>query len=391
MLGHLGRLMPDIAPPTATEWREIGLGLMRGDAPMDALVAAMAAHGMPAARAQFERALAAGIAAVPSALPELRAFMEQVEHTPDWVDPERVARGATLYNRCGRTAIDIGRDVSFMGGYQASGFNRTLLLTGSLQKSPLRRFAETTQWFMDCTAEGGLRVRASGWRATLRVRLVHALIRRSVATRPDWRMGEWGLPINQTDMAATLYGATLVPVLGSRMLGVPQTRRERDDAAHLGRYVGWLIGVEDRWLADSENAAARQLLHLLLSLDNPDDTSPLMARPLAAEPLNRAYPNLAWLRGRVERARHLSLSRAFLGAAGMRKLGLPAHSLPWYPALLAATNLLHHGIYGCLPGGKAVAARRGRIAQQAWLRQMENRDVASSGISVRAAVHPGVQ
>jgi len=349
VLGQLSRVMPAIETPSDDRWQQIGLALMEGDPAMDALLTAMSRHGMRDARAQFERALEHGIDAVANPLPELRGFIEQMSTPPDWLDRGRIERGAELFRRCGRAALHIGRNVALLGGYQASAFNRTLILTGALQKGPTRRLAETVQWKLDCTVAGGLVPHAIGWRSTLMVRFIHALVRRSVAARPDWQLEDWGLPINQADMGATLYGSLTVPVVGSRLLGMPQTRRERDDAAHLVRYVGWLIGVDERWLADTEAGATAQLLQLLLSLSNPDETSVMMAQPLVDEPLTRRYPNLAWLRGRYERSKNLSISRAFLGANALRRLGVPAGPWPWYPLLAIPRNLARHTLSRVVP------------------------------------------
>lgn len=368
MLGLVSRVVPAIGEPDAERWEEIGRSLMQGDPDMDALLTAMQAHGMRSARAQFERALAQGIDAVPDAIPELRAFISRYATPPAWLDRARVERGAALFRRCGRNSLYAGRDIALLGGYQASAFNRTLILTGALQKGPARRLAETVQWSLDCTVEGGMEVHGIGWRSTLMVRFIHALVRRSVAARDDWQMVDWGLPINQPDMAATLYGSLTVPIVGARLLGMPQRRRDRDDAAHLTRYVGWLIGVDERWLADTESASLAQLFEFLLSLTNPDETSPMMAVPLADEPLSRPYPNFRWLRGRVERSMHLSIAWAFLGGEAMRKLGLPKRVLPWYPLLSIPVNLARHTVAALLPGGRTRQARRGRAAQEAYVR-----------------------
>ena len=384
MLGRLHRLMPGIEQPDDARWREIGVAFMEGDPAMDTLLAAMRRHGMRSARAQFDQALVHGIDAVPDAMPELREFIVGMATPPAWLDTGRVERGAALFRRCGMSALNVGRDVALMGGYQASAFNRTLILTGALQKGATRRLAETSQWVLDCTAEGGLAPYSAGWRSTLKVRFIHALVRQSVAARDDWDMEAWGLPVNQPDMAATLYGSLTVQALGARMMGVPQSRRERDDLAHLTRYVGWLIGVDERWLADTEEAAAAQLMQLLMSLTNPDETSRMMAQPLAREPLEREYHNLSFLRSRFEYAKHLSISRAFLGAEAMERLGLPSGVLPWYPLATFPVTLARHAVSRALPGGRQRMTRRGRAAQETHVRSLTMDRDAVIGESVTA-------
>lgn len=379
LLGALYWLMPREAEPSPERWREIGEALLHGDEPMDQLVEWMFARGMKPTRALFEQAVERGIDSLPDAPAPLREFFALVESRPDWLDVELLREGGEVYRRGGMETVYVGRDVAFLGGYQASAFNKTLLLTGALTKGPTRRLAETLRWALDCTGEGGMERFGAGFKSTLRVRLIHALVRRHVQQRPEWRMQEWGLPINQIDMAATLLGTVNVPLLGARVMGMPQSRRERDAATHSGRYIGWLMGVAPRWLPTDERSALLLLYQLLLSLSNPDQTSVQLARPLADEPLQRPYPNFAWLRGRFDRARHLSISRLFLGRTGMRNLGLSEWTLPWYPLLNLPLNLSRHLRSRLTPGGKARAAREGRRAQEAFLQLLSGEEQAVVG------------
>jgi hypothetical protein len=386
MLGTLHWLMPGEVEPTPERWRAVGEALMDGDEPMDRLVEWMLASGLPAARAQFEQAIERGIGLLADPPPALREFFALVDRPPDWFDAGLQREGAEVYSRGGIEMVYVGRDVSLIGGYQASAFNKTLLLTGALEKGPTRRLAETLRWALDCTAEGGMQRFGAGFRSTLRVRLIHGLVRHHVQRLPQWRMEEWGLPVNQIDMAATLLGIVNVPLLGARLMGMPQTRHERDAATHSGRYMGWLMGVEERWLPTDEASALALLVELTPSLANPDESSIQLARPLADEPLHRPYPSFATLRGRIERSRHLSISRLFLGRVGMRNLGLPEHTFPWYPLVNLPFSLGRHLASRLTPGGKARAAHAGRLAQERFLEQLTGTDSAVVGRAAEALV-----
>jgi hypothetical protein len=96
------------------------------------------------------------------------------------------------------------------------------------------------------------------------------------------------------------------------------------------------------------------------------------------EPLDTPYGHRwAWLnglRGRYERARHLSISRLFLTNTSMRSLGLPGHVLPWYPAVRLPWNLLVHECARPWPGGRVWLQRRGHRQQLAHLATMLGRD-----------------
>ncbi len=94
----------------------------------------------------FDLALREGIAGVPDAPRPLREFFETVEAIPTWVDWDKVHRGQRALRASGADGLSIARDVALLGGYQFSGFNKTLLRTGALEKGSNRRFAETAQW-----------------------------------------------------------------------------------------------------------------------------------------------------------------------------------------------------------------------------------------------------
>lgn len=359
-----------IGKPNSEQWRILGERLTVGDEPMDRLVEWMSAAGMDQARPLFERALADGIASVPEAPAPLREFFTAIETPPDWVDRDKLRRGQRALRRGGADGMYIARDVSLLGGYQFSGFNKTLLRTGALEKGSNKRFAETMQWAMDVISEDGLEPLGAGYRSTIRVRLIHSFVRKHVAAMPDWRGDEWGVPINQTDMAATLVGALVAPAVGTIGMGVVLSPSEFDAVAHLTRYVGWLIGVEDQWLPRDFRDSVRVLHHTLSALAAPDETSKQLAVPMVDDPLAWEYNRFANLRRRVARAQHLSITSGFLGRRAVRSLGLPNYSLPWYPVLRMPVNLARSASALSSPAGMRRADLRGRREHDKLLRTM---------------------
>ena len=274
-----------IGKPDERQWRRLGERLTVGDEPMDRLLEWMVVTGLSQTRPLFDKALAGGIASVPEAPPPLRDFFTSVETMPPWVDPDLIRRGQRAMRRGGADGMYVARDVSLLGGYQFSGFNKTLLRTGALEKGSNKRFAETMQWAMDVIAEDGLEPLGVGYRSTIRVRLIHAFVRRHVGAMPDWRPDEWGVPVNQTDMAATLIGALIAPPAASLGMGILTAPDDLDAVAHLTRYVGWLIGVEDEWLPHSFRDGIRVLYHTLTALSAPDESTRQLAAPMADDPL----------------------------------------------------------------------------------------------------------
>ncbi|PXX04327.1 uncharacterized protein DUF2236 [Mycolicibacterium moriokaense] len=379
-LVRLFALLLGIGNPTPEQWRRLGERLTVGDEPMDRLVEWMSAAGMEQTRPLFDRALTEGIANMPDAPDPLREFFVQIETVPDWVDPDKLRRGARALRRGGADGMYIARDVSLLGGYQFSGFNKTLVRTGALEKGSNKRFAETMQWAMDVISEGGLDPLGAGYRSTIRVRLIHAFVRRHVAAMPDWRNDEWGVPVNQTDMAATLVGAIIAPPAGSVGMGFLFSPAELDGIAHLTRYAGWLIGVQDEWLPHSFRDGVRILYNTLTALAAPDESTKQLAVPMADDPLAWHYRYLPGLRRRIARAQHLSVTSGFLGPRAMRTLGL-AYVPPWYPLLRIPVNVTRSVAALTLPSGMQRAVARGQREQETLLHTMIGDSEATIGDS----------
>lgn len=354
--------------PTPQRWKALGEGLMHGDPLTDGLLDWMHETGMRQAMPLFQRALDHGIASLPEAPAPLRAFFDHCERRPDWVDAQKLAEGARCFQRMGMTAHYVLRDAALMGGYQASAFNKTLILTGALKGGTPRRVAETMKWVIAATDTGGLETGSEGYRATLHVRLIHAMIRRRVVRLPEWKLEDLGLPINQTDMAATWLGFSALLLIGVRAMGVPVTRREAHAVMHLWKTLCWLMGVDESWLTDDEMEGRRLLYHMLLAQTPPDETSAQLGRSLMDETLSVPYPHFRRLRARFEQARHLSVTRFLTGGDGMRSLGLPAKMPPWYPLLSAPFTFAWHLAHRLLPGGAERARRIGRAAHEDLVR-----------------------
>ncbi|WP_280215584.1 oxygenase MpaB family protein [Nocardia cyriacigeorgica] len=376
-----------VRKPTPAQFDELGAALTIGDRPMDELVDWMYRGGMAETRPLFERVLRQGIDGVPEAPAPLRDFFEYVEAVPEWVDWEKIRRAELVFGLGGRDGLYVARDMSLLGGYLASGFNQTLLRTGALEKGPAKRFAETTQWAMDVTSTNGMRPLGLGYRSTVHVRMVHSMVRRHIAAQPDWRGEQWGLPINQTDMAATIIGALIAPMIGAIGMGGVVTPRDAEAVAHFTRYVGWVMGVEERFLPKDFRDSVRILYHTMTAITNPDETSPQLALPMRDEPLHWHYEHLAGPRRRIARSQHLSIATMLLGPDAMKKLGLPAYTLPWYPMLRAPINFARTVWARAVPGQFERSAARGRAAQIAFIRTLTGAETAVIGDSARGIHH----
>ncbi|MDD9348529.1 oxygenase MpaB family protein, partial [Mumia sp.] len=163
--------------------------------------------------------------AVPDAPEAMTDFFSCVEATPEWVDHELIARAGRLQRRFGRNAADVLLQLSLIGGYRFGGPTDLLVATGGLTgEMTRRRLAETQKWAVALAQPDALLPYGEGWRLTVHVRAMHALVNHTF--EPTWDVPRWGLPINMTDQAATLGLFDGVLLIGVRALGVPVTRDE---------------------------------------------------------------------------------------------------------------------------------------------------------------------
>ncbi|MFD8565791.1 oxygenase MpaB family protein [Streptomyces sp. NPDC059639] len=308
---------------------------------------------------QFRRALHDGIDSVPDPPRALRDFFGAVDPVPDWVDFDLVEEGGRVARRFGRNTADVMLQLALIGSYRFDGPPRLLVETGGLVGgSALRRIAETQAWATAVTAPGALRRDGEGFRLTVHVRLMHALVNQRFEHSGRWDAERWGLPVNQSDLAATLGLFNAVQLLGVRLLGVPVSRAESLAVMHLWKYVGHLLGVDEDWLCDRESEQHRLNYHLLLTQSYGGTAGPTLAGALVEAQRHLYFRHFARLRHAYARARLLSMLRYFLGRRGMRDLGLPP-ALPWAVPPLIAANVLRYRILGRTEAGRARLQRRG--------------------------------
>jgi len=346
-----------------------------GDPLADDLVAGFRRLPAGIGRAQFETAIEHGIDAVDDPMPELVAFFKQADSRPYWVDQKKLDYAVRVSARVGLlpslTALSM---FSLMGGYLASRADKTLVATGDLEVMAPRRLAETLNWVVDVTAPGALERFAPGFTSTLRVRIMHAMVRAGMARRPDWDFDDWDYPVNQSTMAGTLMLFSLGNVLGSQALGVQFSRKDKDALYHFWRYVGFLLGLDPE-LLPSDEADTWRLLWLQADYEfRPDGDSLRLGQALksALGPLAIGdSSNPAAAVGRTVATEILcAYSRLILGSANADALELPDNKVAQVAvAGIAATNFAARYPMRIVPGLDRVYEVVGRYTIERFAKQ----------------------
>jgi len=259
--------------------------LDRKDPPADEVVAALAGMDRVSRERAIDTALDGGTHLVPHPLRELVAAASVV---PPWVDWERHRRAHDVFLRPGLLGGIVLGLRSLVYGYAAPAGNKPLVFSGRLKERSARRLAETGKFVTAVTALDGLRPGALGWKLVLRVRLMHAEVRRLLLASDRWSYEAYREPINQHDMLATILLFSNVFIDGVRLFGVHVTAAEADDYQHLFRWVGELIGVEPELLPATHAEATRLARFIRLTQGPPDDDSRELVSALIEGPLRQA-------------------------------------------------------------------------------------------------------
>jgi hypothetical protein len=320
-----------------------------GDPPADALVAAFRA--MPGGKGwqMLERALSFGVENVKGAPPELHALLEPLLDPPDWVDFELADAGALAYWRTGAFNLQLALTCGALAyGYQSARLVRPLAATGRLEKMAPRRLGETSRWVLSATEPGGMRLGAEGFRASVRLRMVHALVRDHLLRSDDWDFEEWGVPISASDQLVTATGGFfLVPLTALQDLGARFSDADVEAITHLWRWIGYVLGVPEEMLARNR-AEAIEILEASFALDGgPNEDSPRLMRALLHHGSSLPDTLPSFLAGPARQAMALWLggfTRRWMGDDMADKLDVPRTPLTHIAPLLRPANALRNAV-----------------------------------------------
>ena len=117
-------------------------------------------------------------------------FFEKVSHPPAWWDPAATGPGIRSYHRHSAMILQ-----AFAAGVLVEGFTtniaRSFIITGRLRDQGVRRLQNNNRHVMEIFWPEGLERYGDGWKLSVRIRLVHAQVRRLLRQSPDWEAEAW--------------------------------------------------------------------------------------------------------------------------------------------------------------------------------------------------------
>ncbi len=280
----------------------------RGDPLADAAVASLREH--PQRGESVLDKVRAGASAGDRALAR---FLDETRALPCWCDVSAHVDGRRAMTRHAPVTFLVLLAGSLVESFAVREGAAVLVGTGRLLRDPRDRVYETAS-LVHALLAFDMRPGGPAHDALLRVRLLHAYVRRFTRARVDFDVDALGVPINQMDMLHTLLMFSCVLAAGVVALGGRLSGDERRSWCALWRAAGHVLGVDDDVLfrdVDEEHA-----LHALVRRAyDPDDGSRALASAvlggLANEPPFRLpKPGLE------------AVSRALLGDALADRFGL---------------------------------------------------------------------
>ncbi|AFY62137.1 oxygenase MpaB family protein [Synechococcus sp. PCC 6312] len=303
--------------------------LFRGDPLADEAVLALAKLSSGKAVRTLNSLLNDGRDSTPDAPDALKALFDQLESLPLWVDWERIEIGSQTIQRLSLLVAPVLSLYSLPLMYASPAGTKPLVFTGNFVDRAPRRLAETSRFVRLTCQSGGLRRFSEGFKLNVKVRLMHAQVRRLLQSSGQWHREEMGIPVNQCHMAVTLILLSLGVIKGLRDLGVIFTQTEVEGVLLLWAYSGYISGVDPEFLCTSETQA-ESLLQLLLTQEGfPNEDSRLLVQALRTMPLPTELAGAPWFDDVAA-----TLSRSLLGDQFADSLEIPASEWTWVVPLM---------------------------------------------------------
>ena len=278
----------------------------------DAVIESLA----PLDHGQMHRLIKAGMEQDAKALAEaprtLRDFFAELETPPAWFDPDAVLPG--------RQAFHDYSDLFIPAFFVATLQNATSLISKAFYTTGRvlsgygpRRIRQNTRHFIEIMLPRSLDRQADGWKQSVRIRLVHAQVRRLIRSSDNWDESIYGVPLSAAHMALASANFSATILRHAQTLGAQIDDAARNGFMQIWRYASTLIGTPEELLFDGDEVKTNELSQLAHTCEPlPGEESAAIANALV-----QALPDIAGKtdpddrQGMVEHT--YRVSRALLG------------------------------------------------------------------------------
>ena len=262
----------------------------------------------------------------------VREFFDRMDTPPDWVDQADFRPGIRMFHKNSPVVL-----ASMLAGTLVEGFStnisKSFFITGRLRDQGVRRLKQNNRHMVEIFMPGGLERAGDGWKLSVRIRIVHARIRRLLAESDEWDEEAWGTPISAAHVGFAIVAFSARLLRHMKNLGAVYTEEERAGFMAVWRYSGYLMGIPESILYTDEEHALRIFEIGGMCEPEPDFESIAMANSLInAGPL---LVDMTEPKVRQNFAKYVfRVSRALIGRELSDQLKYPATPLvgvlPWF-------------------------------------------------------------
>ena len=263
----------------------------------------------------------------------LRDFFESLEAPPAWYDRDAVLPGRYAFHE----HLDL-----FIAGFvvvSLRNFNslmsRVFFMTGqATTQQGLRVIRQNIRYLTETLMlPGSLDRRREGWKFSVRIRLVHARVRRRLRKSGQWDEAALGAPISAANMALASANFSASLIRDVERLGADLDADARRGLMQIWRYASWLIGTPEVLLCGGDETDTAELSRIAHLCEPPPDriSQVITNATVEALPAVARLTDPAAKRAMVKHG--YRVSRALLGNELADRFGFPrqrtAGLLPW--------------------------------------------------------------
>ena len=294
-----------------------------GDPLADAVVEALASLPAQEIGRVMNACMDRNAGPLPNTPPALNDLIESLSVVPTWFDDDAVLPG--------RLALHRHMDLFIIGLFYVSLQNfdslmsRVFFLTGEgTTQQGLRVIRQNMRYLTQTLIlPQALDPWEDGWKFSIRIRLVHARVRRGLSNSGQWSVIKYGVPVSAANMALTSANFSASLIRNVDRLGANLSVCERSSIMQIWRYASWLMGTPDTLLCEGDEGATAELSRI----GHVCEPSPDAITTVIANAMIGLLPEVAKLtdpaRKRAMIEHGYQLSRALLGDEFADRLGFP--------------------------------------------------------------------
>ena len=244
-----------------------------------------------------------------------------LDDPPDWVNQDDFLPASRMFLRNARVIL-----AAFVGGTLVEGFttniSKSFFITGRIRDQGVRRLMQNNRHMLESFLPGGLERSGDGLKLSLRLRLVHAQVRKLLLESNEWNSEAWGVPLSSAHLGMAIAGFSARLLHHMKRLGAKYNDEERRSFMAVWRYTGYIMGIPESILFKDEEEAL-ELYRIAVTCE----PNPSMEGIVMAHALINSAPLVVGIQDPRER-QHLAnyvfrISRAVIGAEMADKLRYP--------------------------------------------------------------------